>query len=149
MSTDRLWGSERLIFFLWFSFGQHRHHWRSMSLWVHTHAHKDTHTHNHILSWYINVLFTACIFGCDFDTSGDLCGWTTQTEDPNVFGFSQWAGETDTEGTGPDNDFSKPGCKWFFFVRSKWKWMFYQDWLYFPLAIFAKHRTLLSGLIKH
>ncbi|KAL4006244.1 lactase-phlorizin hydrolase [Sarotherodon galilaeus] len=51
----------------------------------------------------------SCISGCDFDTIDDLCGWTTQIEDPDMFGFSQWSGGTDTEGTGPDDDFSKPG----------------------------------------
>ncbi|KAF7207355.1 zonadhesin-like, partial [Nothobranchius furzeri] len=61
-----------------------------------------------------NILITegecpACISGCDFDTLGDLCEWTTHTESPEVFGFDQWAGPTSTEGTGPDDDFSKPG----------------------------------------
>ncbi|XP_070785976.1 zonadhesin, like [Enoplosus armatus] len=51
----------------------------------------------------------SCVSGCDFDVLGDLCGWTTQTENPDVFGFDQWLGATNTEGTGPDDDFSKPG----------------------------------------
>ncbi|XP_070814330.1 zonadhesin, like [Chaetodon trifascialis] len=51
----------------------------------------------------------SCVSGCDFDTVGDLCGWMTQSENPNVFGFDQWIGQTDTECTGPDDDFSKPG----------------------------------------
>ncbi|XP_053199886.1 zonadhesin, like [Scomber japonicus] len=51
----------------------------------------------------------SCVYGCDFDTLDDLCGWTAVTDDPNVFGFSQWLGPTDTEGTGPEDDFSKPG----------------------------------------
>ncbi|XP_051285542.1 zonadhesin, like isoform X2 [Dicentrarchus labrax] len=51
----------------------------------------------------------SCVSGCDFDTLGDLCGWMTQADNPNVFGFDQWIGPTDTEGTGPDDDFSKPG----------------------------------------
>ncbi|XP_071334202.1 zonadhesin, like isoform X3 [Trachinotus anak] len=51
----------------------------------------------------------ACVSGCDFDTFDDLCGWTTHNENPDIFGFSQWVGPTDTEGTGPDDDFSKPG----------------------------------------
>ncbi|XP_068569750.1 zonadhesin, like [Cebidichthys violaceus] len=51
----------------------------------------------------------ACVSGCDFDVVGELCGWTTQTENPDIFGFDQWAGSTETEGTGPDDDFSKPG----------------------------------------
>ncbi|KAM8746516.1 zonadhesin, like [Acanthopagrus schlegelii] len=51
----------------------------------------------------------SCVSGCDFDTIGDLCGWTSETENPDIFGFEQWTGQTDTEGTGPDDDFSKPG----------------------------------------
>ncbi|XP_029382830.1 zonadhesin, like [Echeneis naucrates] len=51
----------------------------------------------------------SCVSGCDFDTSDDLCGWTTQKEHPGIFGFDQWNGQTETEGTGPDDDFSKPG----------------------------------------
>ncbi|XP_070710573.1 zonadhesin, like [Pempheris klunzingeri] len=51
----------------------------------------------------------SCVTGCDFDILDDLCGWTTQTENPDLFGFGQWIGPTDTEGTGPDDDFSKPG----------------------------------------
>ncbi|XP_018526611.1 zonadhesin, like isoform X3 [Lates calcarifer] len=51
----------------------------------------------------------SCVSGCDFDTLGDLCGWMTHNEDPDAFGFEQWVGATDTEGTGPDDDFSKPG----------------------------------------
>lgn len=57
---------------------------------------------------------TACISGCDFDTTGDLCGWTTEAENPAIFGFEQWGGSTETEGSGPEDDFSKPGCKLFF-----------------------------------
>ncbi|XP_067380543.1 zonadhesin, like isoform X2 [Channa argus] len=52
---------------------------------------------------------TSCVSGCNFDTMGDLCGWTTHSDNPNVMGFSQWVGPTDTEGTGPDDDFSMPG----------------------------------------
>ncbi|XP_067436173.1 zonadhesin, like isoform X2 [Thunnus thynnus] len=51
----------------------------------------------------------SCFSGCDFDILDDLCGWTTETENPDVFGFGQWLGPTDTEGTGPEDDFSKPG----------------------------------------
>ncbi|KAM7377718.1 hypothetical protein PAMA_014158 [Pampus argenteus] len=51
----------------------------------------------------------SCLSGCNFDTLGDLCGWTTETENPDVFGFTQWIGPSDTEGSGPDDDFSKPG----------------------------------------
>ncbi|CAI5677446.1 unnamed protein product [Oreochromis niloticus] len=60
----------------------------------------------------------SCIFGCDFDTIDDLCGWTTQIEDPDMFGFSQWTGGTDTEGTGPDDDFSKPGFGYYLLLDS-------------------------------
>ncbi|XP_016535008.1 zonadhesin-like [Poecilia formosa] len=51
----------------------------------------------------------ACNSECDFDTGGDLCGWTIHNDNPEVFGFSQYAGQTETEGTGPEDDFSKPG----------------------------------------
>ncbi|XP_038159102.1 zonadhesin, like isoform X3 [Cyprinodon tularosa] len=51
----------------------------------------------------------ACESSCDFDTIGELCGWTVHTENPELFGFDQWSGQTDTDGTGPDDDFSKPG----------------------------------------
>lgn len=57
------------------------------------------------------VFSTACESECDFDTLDDLCGWTVHNDDPDLFGFGQWAGPTDTEGTGPEDDFSKPGCK--------------------------------------
>ncbi|XP_074518433.1 zonadhesin, like [Halichoeres trimaculatus] len=50
----------------------------------------------------------ACLASCDFDDS-ELCGWETQDEDPDVFGFNFWNGQTDTPGTGPDDDFSTPG----------------------------------------
>ncbi|XP_023821956.1 IgGFc-binding protein isoform X1 [Oryzias latipes] len=50
-----------------------------------------------------------CLSGCDFDKSGDLCGWETHVDNPDVYGFIQWSGQTDTPGTGPDDDFSTPG----------------------------------------
>ncbi|KAM9314093.1 MAM domain-containing protein 2-like [Pholidichthys leucotaenia] len=53
----------------------------------------------------------SCVSGCDFDEIGVLCGWTTHTDNVEVYGFEQWTGQTDTEGSGPDDDFSKPGCK--------------------------------------
>ncbi|XP_041840432.1 zonadhesin, like [Melanotaenia boesemani] len=61
-----------------------------------------------------NIIITegacpSCLSGCDFDTLDDLCGWTTHTDSPDMFGFSQWTGPTETDGTGPDDDFSKPG----------------------------------------
>ncbi|KAM4612410.1 zonadhesin, like [Polymixia lowei] len=52
----------------------------------------------------------SCVTSCDFDKIDDLCGWTTpEPENMNIFGFEQWNGNTETEGTGPDTDFSKPG----------------------------------------
>ncbi|KAM9718275.1 zonadhesin, like isoform 2-T2 [Menidia menidia] len=51
----------------------------------------------------------SCVSGCDFDQVDDLCGWETHTNHPDEFGFVQWTGPTETEGTGPDDDFSKPG----------------------------------------
>ncbi|XP_077357683.1 IgGFc-binding protein-like isoform X3 [Festucalex cinctus] len=50
-----------------------------------------------------------CVSGCDFDELDDLCGWTLFVPDENIFGFEQMIGPTNTEGTGPDDDFSKPG----------------------------------------
>uniref|UniRef100_UPI0037E8B019 zonadhesin, like n=1 Tax=Semicossyphus pulcher TaxID=241346 RepID=UPI0037E8B019 len=50
----------------------------------------------------------SCVSGCNFDEV-DLCGWTTEVGNPDLFGFDFWNGPTDTEGTGPDDDFSKPG----------------------------------------
>uniref|UniRef100_A0A3P9KZD7 Zonadhesin, like n=1 Tax=Oryzias latipes TaxID=8090 RepID=A0A3P9KZD7_ORYLA len=50
-----------------------------------------------------------CLSGCDFDKSDDLCGWETHVDNPDVYGFVQWPGQTDTPGTGPDDDFSTPG----------------------------------------
>ncbi|KAF7650362.1 hypothetical protein LDENG_00127240, partial [Lucifuga dentata] len=52
----------------------------------------------------------SCVTGCDFDILDDLCGWSAPpTDNPVVLGFAQWNGPTDTEGTGPEDDFSKPG----------------------------------------
>ncbi|XP_037537371.1 zonadhesin, like [Nematolebias whitei] len=61
-----------------------------------------------------NIIITvgecpACESGCDFDTLDNLCGWTTYNDNTDMFGFGQWTGSTETEGTGPDDDFSKPG----------------------------------------
>lgn len=53
-------------------------------------------------------LSTACVSGCDFDTANELCGWTSIGGEAL---FEQWVGPTSTEGTGPDDDFSKPGCE--------------------------------------
>ncbi|XP_048883554.1 zonadhesin-like [Brienomyrus brachyistius] len=49
-----------------------------------------------------------CLSECDFDTFDDLCGWTTEAP-AEIFGWEQWPGSTETEGTGPDDDYSKPG----------------------------------------
>lgn len=84
-----------------------------------THTHTRTHhctTTNCCIIDCPNVFFTACVSGCDFDTIGELCGWTSQSEN-DIFGFEQWNGPTGTEGTGPDDDFSKPGCKGFLFSK--------------------------------
>lgn len=59
---------------------------------------------------------TACESGCDFDIVDNLCGWTTYNDNADMFGFGQWTGSTETEGTGPDDDFSKPGCKLIYFL---------------------------------
>ncbi|KAM6949504.1 zonadhesin-like [Aplochiton taeniatus] len=52
----------------------------------------------------------SCVTGCDFDISADTCGWQlTPPENPEIFGWEEWAGPTETEGTGPNDDYSKPG----------------------------------------
>uniref|UniRef100_UPI003AAC3F13 zonadhesin, like n=1 Tax=Centroberyx gerrardi TaxID=166262 RepID=UPI003AAC3F13 len=71
-----------------------------------------------------NIIITegacpSCVTGCDFDTIDDLCGWTTPPpENPDNFGFGQWIGPTETEGTGPDDDFSKPGLGAYMLMNS-------------------------------
>ncbi|CAJ1086482.1 LOW QUALITY PROTEIN: zonadhesin%2C like [Xyrichtys novacula] len=50
----------------------------------------------------------SCVTGCNFD-NGDLCEWTTENDNEEMFGFEIWNGPTDTEGTGPEDDYSKPG----------------------------------------
>ncbi|XP_061920411.1 zonadhesin, like [Entelurus aequoreus] len=60
----------------------------------------------------------ACIASCDFDILGNLCGWSTHTDNPDVFGFEPWIGPTDTQGTGPDDDFSKPGLGAYMLMNS-------------------------------
>ncbi|XP_061664711.1 zonadhesin, like isoform X2 [Syngnathoides biaculeatus] len=50
-----------------------------------------------------------CVSGCDFDDVDDICGWILFHTDPDIFGFEQWSGPTNTVGSGPDDDFSKPG----------------------------------------
>lgn len=62
------------------------------------------------LNLFLNTfLYTGCIAGCDFDEE-DFCGWTNVVPD-EIFGWEFWNGQTDTPGTGPDDDFSKPGCE--------------------------------------
>jgi len=56
------------------------------------------------------------VSGCDFDDG--LCEWTSLVEDTTIFGFDLWTGQTETAGTGPDDDFSTPGCTWFFSLCS-------------------------------
>ncbi len=60
---------------------------------------------------YLNIFSIACVSGCDFDVPDHCCEWEPETENPAMFGFYQRTGPTDTEGTGPDDDFSEPGCK--------------------------------------
>ncbi|XP_065806899.1 zonadhesin, like isoform X2 [Labrus bergylta] len=50
----------------------------------------------------------SCVSGCDFDET-DSCGWTTENDIDEMFGFDFFTGSTDTEGSGPDDDYSKPG----------------------------------------
>ncbi|XP_078472604.1 IgGFc-binding protein-like isoform X10 [Lampetra planeri] len=47
-----------------------------------------------------------CVSGCDFDEPGDVCGWENSGGD---YGWEHWTGPTNTENTGPDDDFSRPG----------------------------------------
>lgn len=61
--------------------------------------------------WICSLVCTGCISQCDFDEGDELCGWTTNTLDPALPGWTFWNGPTETPGTGPDDDFSKPGCK--------------------------------------
>ncbi|KAK5876154.1 hypothetical protein CesoFtcFv8_027151 [Champsocephalus esox] len=51
----------------------------------------------------------SCVSGCDFDTADEMCGWMINTVNPDIFGFEPWIGPTTTEGSGPNDDFSKPG----------------------------------------
>ncbi|XP_055358421.1 zonadhesin, like [Betta splendens] len=60
----------------------------------------------------------SCLSGCDFDTITELCGWSSHIDNPNMMGFDQWNGPTETEGTGPSDDFSKPGLGLFMLLDS-------------------------------
>ncbi|XP_078451893.1 IgGFc-binding protein-like isoform X2 [Lampetra planeri] len=48
-----------------------------------------------------------CVSGCDFDKNEGLCQWRNSEEDDGD--WELWLGQTDTEGTGPDDDFTRPG----------------------------------------
>lgn len=78
-----------------------------------THANTEPHTHRQNLKTFV-FPSTACVAGCDFDTVGDLCGWVSEVEKPDVFGFDQSSGGGSSPGTGPNDDFSKPGCEFSF-----------------------------------
>lgn len=67
--------------------------------------------------WLYSHVYTGCISQCDFDEPDNFCGWTTKVSDPALFGWIFWNGQTDTPGTGPSDDFSKPGCKNFCFLN--------------------------------
>uniref|UniRef100_H9GQ52 Zonadhesin n=1 Tax=Anolis carolinensis TaxID=28377 RepID=H9GQ52_ANOCA len=49
----------------------------------------------------------ACVTGCDFDTTDDLCGWENPAE--GDIQWEQWPGAGDDPNVGPEDDFSKPG----------------------------------------
>lgn len=61
-----------------------------------------------IIKKYINLFYTGCIAGCDFDDQ-DICGWVNEVSNDDIYGWETWSGQTDTPDTGPDDDFSKPG----------------------------------------
>uniref|UniRef100_S4RH84 MAM domain-containing protein n=1 Tax=Petromyzon marinus TaxID=7757 RepID=S4RH84_PETMA len=50
---------------------------------------------------------TVCVSGCDFDKDEGLCQWRNSEEDDGD--WELWLGQTDAEGTGPDDDFTRPG----------------------------------------
>uniref|UniRef100_UPI00398EC30B zonadhesin, like n=1 Tax=Pristiophorus japonicus TaxID=55135 RepID=UPI00398EC30B len=58
-----------------------------------------------------------CISSCDFDEFDNLCGWTNELVPP-LIPFDQWTGPTDTENTGPDDDYSKPGFGYYMLMDS-------------------------------
>lgn len=60
---------------------------------------------------------TACVAGCDFD-AGDTCRWVTEQSD-EISGFELYSGRGPTSGTGPHDDFSKPGREFSFFTSLK------------------------------
>ncbi|XP_078061500.1 IgGFc-binding protein-like, partial [Mustelus asterias] len=58
-----------------------------------------------------------CIAPCNFDQYGDLCGWINEDSPPWI-PFDQWSGQTDTQNSGPDDDFSKPGLGFYMLMDS-------------------------------
>ncbi|XP_067879876.1 zonadhesin, like [Heterodontus francisci] len=60
---------------------------------------------------------SSCIVSCDFDEFGNLCGWSNENPPP-LLPFDQWSGSTETENTGPNNDFSKPGFGYYMLMDS-------------------------------
>ncbi|XP_072906119.1 zonadhesin-like [Hemitrygon akajei] len=58
-----------------------------------------------------------CINSCNFDEYGNLCGWTNE-QNPPLVPFDQWNGQTDTENSGPDDDYSKPGFGYYMLMDS-------------------------------
>ncbi|KAK1797051.1 hypothetical protein P4O66_008443, partial [Electrophorus voltai] len=59
-----------------------------------------------------------CIAACDFDELDNLCDWTNKVSDSSIFGWEFWTGSTETPGTGPDDDFSKPGLGFYLLMDS-------------------------------
>ncbi|XP_030044013.1 zonadhesin [Microcaecilia unicolor] len=60
---------------------------------------------------------SACVDGCDFDTPDDLCGWENPVQAGNRQ-WEQWTGQTNVDGTGPNDDFSKPGLGYYMLMDS-------------------------------
>eukprot|EP00062_Callorhinchus_milii_P025487 gi/632986520/ref/XP_007910285.1/ PREDICTED: zonadhesin-like [Callorhinchus milii] len=59
---------------------------------------------------------SGCIHSCGFDEMDNLCGWTNE----GLVWWEQWSGETETDGTGPDDDHSKPGLGKYLLLDSAW-----------------------------
>ncbi|XP_034146574.1 zonadhesin, like isoform X2 [Esox lucius] len=63
----------------------------------------------------------ACLTGCDFDTIGNLCGWDAKVPaNPDLFGWEQNNGPTNTPDTGPNDDFSTPGLGSYLLMDSEY-----------------------------
>ncbi|XP_041925418.1 zonadhesin, like [Alosa sapidissima] len=86
-----------------------------------------------------------CLFGCDFDTNGNLCNWEVQVPDDRIFGWEPFNGPTDTEGTGPDDDFSKPGFGSYMLMDSLYSVPGLSSQLWSPSASFASSGCLQLG----